>query len=444
MKWWKGRKKSSSGDYGEYKGRQDNDDGKEEEEEPSTTTRRRYERKDPANLSKYDCYSILGITHNATSEEIKRAYRRLALQYHPDRNKSPEATAIFTVIQMAYDTLIDSGKRRQYDSTIPALGSIQQTATIKVELEGAFTEGQVMDDIAVISINDSDEAIVFENSVTIPTIWIQTHGTQKQYSIYTDVAFERLFRAIYKLMDPKERLDDLEVIGRPEMRAHFDARFWNRGQTNVSLYCYSSMSFTIINGLPYLYLHGAKYHNANHEITLDFYTKLRDAIDSIIYSELEGTTIEVPKEEMEPATMFHPVKHISELRLPPKEVCTIFTKICRTKSAQAAIDMLCKIYGVPSMKLVFQHRFPVNDMVCRDAIAVYYSDEMTAYFKPEGTSMRTILHEFYHHLVSCYAVRDMLDYQMIPDPVTGYYARNEREERAANSYAETFLRRAIG
>ncbi len=430
MKWWKGGRKKAG----------DEPEDKKDEEGSSSS---RYERKDPTSLNKYDCYSILGITHNANDEEIKRAYRRLALQYHPDRNKSPEATAIFTVIQMAYDTLIDPGKRRQYDLTIPALGSVQQT-TIKVELEGAFTEGQVIDDIAVISIKDSDEAIVFENSVTVPTIWIQTHGSQKQYSIYTDVAFERLFRAIYKLIDPKEKLDDLEVAGKPEMRAHFDARFWNRGQTNVSLYCYSSMSFTIINGLPYLYLHGARYHNANQEITLDFYTKLRDAISSIIYAELEGTTVEVPKEEMEPATLFQPIKQISELRLPPREVCATFANICRIKSAQAAIDMLCKIYGVLSMKLVFQHRFPVNDMVCRDAIAVYYSDDMTAYFKPEGMSMRTMLHEFYHHLVSCYGARDMLDYQMIPDPVTGYYARNEREETAANSYAETFLRRAIG
>jgi hypothetical protein len=427
VKWWKGRRKAG-------------DEPKEKKDEESSSSR--YERKDPTNLNKYDCYSILGITHNANDEEIKRAYRRLALQYHPDRNRSPEATAIFTVIQIAYDTLIDPGRRRQYDSTIPALGSVQQT-TIKVELEGAFTEGQVMDDIAVISIKDSDEAIVFENSVTVPTIWIQTHGSQKQYSIYTDVAFERLFRIIYRLMDPKEKLDGLEVTGTPEMRAHFDARFWNRGQTNVSLYCYSSMSFTIINGLPYLYLHGARYHNASQEITLDFYAKLRDAISGIIHAELEGT-VEVPKEEMEPTTLFQPVKHVSELKLPPREVCATFASICRIKSAQAAIDMLCKVYGVPPMKLVFQHRFPVNDMVCRDAIAVYYSDDMTAYFKPEGMSIRTMLHEFYHHLVSCYGARDMLDYQMIPDPVTGYYARNEREERAANSYAETFLRRAIG
>jgi hypothetical protein len=106
--------------------------------------------------------------------------------------------------------------------------------------------------------------------------------------------------------------------------------------------------------------------------------------------------------------------------------------------------MLSKVYSVPSMKTIFQHRFPVNDMVCKDALAVYYTDDMTAYFKPEGTSMRTILHEFYHHLVNCYGIKDMLEYQILPDPVTGYYARNEREEQAANSYAETFLRRAIG
>lgn len=41
-------------------------------------------------------------------------------------------------------------------------------------------------------------------------------------------------------------------------------------------------------------------------------------------------------------------------------------------------------------------------------------------------------------------MKDTLDCQMLPDPVTGYYARSEREEKAANSYAETFLRREIG
>jgi len=62
-----------------------------------------------------DYYEILGVPRNATKEEIKRAYRRLALQYHPDRNKSPEAEEKFKEISEAYAVLIDDEKRRLYD-----------------------------------------------------------------------------------------------------------------------------------------------------------------------------------------------------------------------------------------------------------------------------------------------------------------------------------------
>ncbi len=392
----------------------------------------------PQDLSRYDCYSILGLTYNASLEEIKRAYRKLALQYHPDRNSSPEATAIFTVIQMAYDTLSDERRRKQYDSTIPALASTKQSK-VKVILEGAYTVDDLLDDRASISVEDSDDAIVFENTISIPTIWIHKGGEHRQYGLYSDVAFDRLLRALYGLIDPHEKLNDVMVYGKPKLRAHFDARFWNRGQTNISLYCYSSMSFTIINGIPFLYLHGAKYHNAHHEITVEFYIKMVDAISSLVRKELEGTV--EPPAETEAKTLFQPIKHISELKLPPFEICELFVTLSRTKSAQEAIDMLCKVYGVPSMTAVFQHRFPVKDMVCEDALAVYYSDGMIAYFRPEGTTMKTILHEFYHHLVNCYGVR--LDYEVIPDANTGYFTRNAREEFAANSYAETFLRRAM-
>ena len=425
--------------WGRGKSNKNND---EKDNERRTHSSSNYTRKDPLDFDRYDCYSILGVTHNAGIDEIKRAYRRLALQYHPDRNKSQEATAIFTAIQIAYDTLTDEAKRRKYDSTIPALETSHQSK-IKVVLEGAYSAGFVLDDRASISIVNSDEAIVIENSITVPTIWINSPNSQRQYSLFTDVAYERLFKSIYAIIDPKEKLADTEIVGTPELRAHFDARLWNRGQTNVSIYCYSSMTLTIINGVPFLYLHGAKYHNAHHEITMEFYTKLKEAISNIIQAELEGS-VEVPIEEQEPEKMFEPIKHVAELRLPPREVCEAFTNICRTKSVQAAIEMLSKVYGVPAMKTVFQHRFPITDMVCTDALAVYYGDELTAYFKPEGTSMTTILHEFYHHLVNCYGVRQTLDYQLIPDPVTGYYARNEKEERAADSYAKTFIKRAIG
>lgn len=397
-------------------------------------------RKSQQDLSKYDCYSILGVTYNANELEIKNAYRRLALQYHPDRNHSPDASAVFAVIQMAYDTLVDRERRRRYDSTIPALESIKKTG-LKVILEGAYTEGYLLDDRAAIFLEDTDEAIVFENSITTPTIWIHTNNEHRQLVLYSEMAFERLLRALCEIVEPNERLDGLITEGKPELRAHFDARFWNRGQTNVTLYCYSSISFSIVNGVPFLYLHGARYYYSQQEITVEFYAKMAKAISNLIHKELEGT-VEAPKEVLEPKTLFNPVKHIAELKLPPREVCEVFVNLCRTKTAQAALDMLSKVYGVPAMQAFFQHRFPIKDMVCENALAVYYSDNLTAYFRPEGTTMKTMLHEFYHHLVHCYGVR--LDYDVLPDANTGYYTRNSKEEAAANSFADTFLRRAIG
>jgi curved DNA-binding protein len=49
-----------------------------------------------------DYYAILGVPRNATPEEIKEAYRRLAKEYHPDKNPSPEAEEMFKLINEAY------------------------------------------------------------------------------------------------------------------------------------------------------------------------------------------------------------------------------------------------------------------------------------------------------------------------------------------------------
>jgi len=66
-------------------------------------------------MTKRDYYEILNVPRNATKEEIKRAYRKLALKYHPDRNKSPDAEEKFKEISEAYAVLSDDEKRAQYD-----------------------------------------------------------------------------------------------------------------------------------------------------------------------------------------------------------------------------------------------------------------------------------------------------------------------------------------
>ena len=61
-----------------------------------------------------DYYKILGIAKGATDDEIKKAYRKMAVKWHPDKNKSPEAEEKFKDIAMAYDVLKDKKKRDLY------------------------------------------------------------------------------------------------------------------------------------------------------------------------------------------------------------------------------------------------------------------------------------------------------------------------------------------
>jgi curved DNA-binding protein CbpA len=64
-------------------------------------------------------YDILGVSRTASEDEIKKAYHKLAIKYHPDKNKEPGAEEKFKSIAGAYAILSDAGKRRNYDMGVP-------------------------------------------------------------------------------------------------------------------------------------------------------------------------------------------------------------------------------------------------------------------------------------------------------------------------------------
>ncbi len=77
--------------------------------------KKRSSKRTKSNKAKKSYYEILGISTNASQADIKKAYQRLAMKYHPDRNKAKNASEKFKEIQKAFQTLSDPNERSKYD-----------------------------------------------------------------------------------------------------------------------------------------------------------------------------------------------------------------------------------------------------------------------------------------------------------------------------------------
>ena len=89
----------------------DGDDGEERKEAPKAPSNV------PLRFQGKSLYDVLSVAKDATSEQIKKAYRRMALTCHPDLNKSPQATEEFQYLSRCHEILSDPVKRKHYDLT---------------------------------------------------------------------------------------------------------------------------------------------------------------------------------------------------------------------------------------------------------------------------------------------------------------------------------------
>lgn len=140
-----------------------------------------------------DFYKILGITKSSSDNDIKKAYKKLAFQYHPDKNKSPDAQEKFREISEAYDILMDSDKRRMYDNfgydavsgEIPQVNPLDLFQSLfNVDFTG-LGEGMnsnifVFSDLSSMPFTHLKATMQYNLECSLDELY---HGTQKEFNI---------------------------------------------------------------------------------------------------------------------------------------------------------------------------------------------------------------------------------------------------------------------
>ena len=155
---------------------------------------------------KRDYYTVLGVERTATKQEIKKAFRKMALKYHPDKNPGQDTTKKFREVAEAYEVLGDEGKRKMYDG--------QGHNAWSGEGAGGYKPGNFdFDDL----FKDFDDDFFKEMRVDLKGHFASHFGTHKAHMESMggefnlgDIDFKEMFRSTFTTMTGG---DGEEVVG---------------------------------------------------------------------------------------------------------------------------------------------------------------------------------------------------------------------------------------
>jgi len=140
------------------------------------------------NEEKQNYYTILEIDHKTTPADIRKAYRRQALKWHPDKNQSPEAEHKFKLIAEAYEVLSDEKKRKKYDIDENYIfKSIRSPASIFRELFQNINIDKIsilMNDILRFKTGYLDKLKHFSENLTASNSKVNIHKLMHEYRNY--------------------------------------------------------------------------------------------------------------------------------------------------------------------------------------------------------------------------------------------------------------------
>ena len=150
-----------------------------------------------------DLYKILGIDKSCNENDIKKAYKKLAFQYHPDKNNSSDAESKFREISEAYDILMNTDKRRMYDNfgydsisgDIPQINPLELFQRLfNVDFTGLGENMNsnifVFSDLSSSPFLNSNPVMKYNLKCSLEDLY---HGTQKEFSIHHQVKKDEAF-----------------------------------------------------------------------------------------------------------------------------------------------------------------------------------------------------------------------------------------------------------